>query len=354
MRILLLTCVFSLFSSLALAQQPPWFNSFSYKMDPAPGFVASTFIWHGKENYSNQAGELGTTYQATIANIPISHDENHITSVFLNESARYFKNDRTLEQGTTLSNAYHDMGMGFQHRRRLGKNKKDRFGVFVQGGMFSDEPFEDIADVSYQANITYRLGTGTKGKNGWVFLANISNIRGFANNLPLPGLMYAYESNPKWTVFVGVPIISVQYRPTKKWSLQTFTLAGINSEASVSFAPIFPTLFTAGYRWGNQTWQARDRVNNDDRVNFSQMQAFLNLRQFLSYHWGIFLEGSYAFERRIFESENFFNPGVDITQVDPTFTFQGGISFLWGVEKLEKERKERIKRLKAAAEAKQL
>lgn len=184
--------------------------------------------------------------------------------------------------------------LGTSYRRKLAND-------WIVGGTFtvgspSDEPFASGDDIAVSFNGALRVPAGESG--AWLFSLNWSNVRDFAQYVPLPGVGYAFGAGPMLDGVVGFPFSRVDYRPVDWLVLRGsyFFPRTIDTEVAVPIAGW--ELFT-GYEWRNEAWLWSQRREDDDRLRYYEQAVRLGVRSpaFLAGRARLEVEGGYAFQR---------------------------------------------------------
>lgn len=208
------------------------------------------------------------------------------------------------DQAVRLPGELYDLRAGLAYRHRF--ENEWIAGGSLSLGSTSDEPFDSFEEMVVAASAFLRI---PHGRNGFLFLLHFSNNRSFLPFVPLPGLGYQFGLGPNLRGVVGFPFNFVRWQPVDPLVLQASYVFPRRIQARIGLRPFDALEIHADYDWSSQRWLRADRPD-DDRLTYREMRvhgglewSFENLR--------IDLVGGYAFERMLFEGEDFGDRGDD-------------------------------------------
>lgn len=183
--------------------------------------------------------------------------------------------------------------------RSYGKQNKVR-SFSMSYGSASDKPFDDSQNTTASANYLHQ--TSEK----WWVAVNWSNNRNFANNIPIPGFFYVSKASREETLLLGLPFVFWRKRYENGAGFQMLSFFPWNHqlEASYSWKPFHQVALSFEHR--PQQFLTDDRVKREERFFFVEQKAALVVQGALIpfvLQWR--LEAGHAFNRRVFEAENF-------------------------------------------------
>ena len=214
------------------------------------------------------------------------------------------------ETGLVVPAKLWDLRAGAEFSRRLGERK--RWGAGFGVGSASDLPFHTIRETEFRASAFRETPSGDR--NSWLFFLAYSNNRTFANGAPLPGVAYVFrEPAPGLEAVVGLPFLSVRYRPTADWrfSAAAFGPTNLSAEASRCLAP-WAWAYASVAR-SPQQWLRAERAVRTDRLILDREQALAGLRLSLGRSVSADLAGGFEFRRRVFEGRDASRSGAPRT-----------------------------------------
>ena len=91
-------------------------------------------------------------------------------------------------------------------------------GVNVAVGSASDQPFASLDEITLRGTAFLRVPHGER--NAWLFTLNYTNYSDFLGGLPIPGIDYVYSPSDRFTLVVGFPFNSMEWRPTDRLTVQ--------------------------------------------------------------------------------------------------------------------------------------
>ncbi len=170
-------------------------------------------------------------------------------------------------------------------------------------GSPSDQPFSSLDEVSANFTVFVRIPDGDR--NAWHLGVNYSNMRTFANHLPLPGAAYQWYCDDTLEGLIGLPGSYIQYVPSDWIRMHLYYGLIRNVDAEIMLTRDYGQLFL-GFEWNNDRFLREDRRDDDDMLFFYEKKIKTGIRWlFAEQAAGLELEGGYAFDRMFFEGEEY-------------------------------------------------
>lgn len=217
-----------------------------------------------------------------------------------------------------------ETGGGYRHR--LG-DRRD-WGISAGVGSASNEPFESIHETTLRVTGTYHIPSGKE--NSWIFLLSYSNNRHFANNVPLPGVMYIVHSPEHGLdAVIGFPFLSVNYKPAPRWSSRLSIFGPRNLSAESAYVVWEPLQVYAGFDQNQKEWLIAQRADNSQRLFFDEKKWSLGLRFPLLRKVRMDLSAGYEFNRRMYENNRAVGTGAPEVAFNPALSYQARLGVRW-------------------------
>lgn len=183
--------------------------------------------------------------------------------------------------------------------RSYGRKNKVR-SLNLSYGSASDRPFDDAQNTIASANYLHQ--TSEK----WWIGVNWSNNRNFANNVPLPGFFYVSKATREETLLLGLPFVFWRKRYESGFGYQMLAFFPWNHQYEVSYSwkPFHQVALSFEHR--PQQFLTDDRLKREERFFFVEQKASVVVSGALIpfvLQWRV--EVGHAFNRRVFEAENF-------------------------------------------------
>jgi hypothetical protein len=176
------------------------------------------------------------------------------------------------------------------------------WGICLSAGSASDRPFHTIHEMTVNGLAFWR--SQTESNNAWlVYVVSTTNGQ-VGRNIPIPGAAYEFHSDELEGI-VGLPFVSLTYRPTKvlQFDLNYSAITDVRARASVRVAEA-ARLFGA-FCWDSESWLPADRADHREQLFWYEKRAEGGLAWHLREHFDLVLTGGYAFDRYFLESRGF-------------------------------------------------
>jgi hypothetical protein len=187
---------------------------------------------------------------------------------------------------------------------KLGPAYRHKFenGWIAGGGLTvgsaSDEPFASVDEVTVRATLFLRVPQGER--DAWFFTLNYSNYQEYLAGVPIPGIDYVYSPSDRFTLVIGFPFTSLEWRPFEKLTVQLTYVPVRSVRARLTYELFRPLRVYAGFDWDDDWYLRAGRHEKDHRLFYYEKRLTAGLRFDLR-HVGFEVSGGYAFDRFYFE-----------------------------------------------------
>ena len=254
------------------------------------------------QRVAEQNTEMGYSRQALSLIIPTWQNET-------NELALIFKygqqnNDtRALlpDSGLPLPESLSELAFGAFYRHKSSN-------TWIWGGSLgvkssSDKPFNSSDESAVSATAFARIPRGPR--QAWMFFLAGSQSYGLTLNLPMPGFGWIYTPSPRLQMLLGLPALYLRYQPGPTWNFSAMFLMPRTFKLRAGrFLTDNVELF-ASLSGKHQSWCLADRVHSEDMLYLYENLGLLGVKYQAAQNVSVELSGGYAFDRMIFEGENF-------------------------------------------------
>jgi hypothetical protein len=186
-------------------------------------------------------------------------------------------------------------------------------GVNFAVGSASDEPFASLDEITVRGTGFLRVPHGER--NAWLFTVNYTNYSDFLGGVPIPGIDYVYSPSDRFTLVLGFPSNSMEWRPTEKLTVQLTYLPVRAVRARLTYQLARPLRVYAGFDWDSDWYLRAGRHEKDHRLFYYEKRLTGGLRFDLR-HVGFELSGGYAFDRFYFEGDSYSDRDENRIDVD--------------------------------------
>jgi hypothetical protein len=225
---------------------------------------------------------------------PLYQGETQTFAVTVTGGQLDFAGPITLDSGKVIASEWTRAEVGLQYSQRYASGK--HWSVKAAIGYAGDDPAHLTKDNSYSFIGSY--GFPAEDKDFWelfIFMANNSQI---ANYVPFPGVVYIHRTE-HFTGAFGLPVLSMQYTPTKMWLLST-SIFGLNAQAEAAYGALRGWQGFFGYAFVDQTYIPSVRNDDRDRLSVREQKFGPGLRTVFSKKF--FVEGQvgWSFARSVY------------------------------------------------------
>jgi hypothetical protein len=273
---------------------------------------------HYFEVDADQRGrDLGFTRHDLHLRVPISQDEHREWTFGLGFTALDLETDVEFPDSSFLwrrdvfPGELYDVQFDTTYRQRLTND-------WIIGGQFavsspSDRPFASLEEMSFTFNASLRIPQGES--DAWMLFLNYASNREFLPHIPIPGVGYQLDRE-RIRALIGVPVSTVHYEPWDWLHLDARYFVPRSIDAEVSVLPTDELRFHAGYHWTNDRYLRHDRRDDDDRLFLYEQNVSGGVEWKITGSISVDVHGGYAFNRFVFEGEEYSDRGQNRIDVD--------------------------------------
>jgi hypothetical protein len=229
---------------------------------------------------------------------PVWSNEKHSTSLSVG-AGRIDFNSKQLFDGTTIETPEHldRVEIGGQYSQNLGDKM---WGGRLSVGSASNEVFHSFDEMILNANLFYMPTVGPGDQ--WIYTLFISNNNPIANYVPIPGVIYLHKRE-RFTGLFGIPFSSIQWTPVDPWTLSVSIMI-INFNAEISYGHRDQMQTFVGFSSAQQSFLRAERIENEDRLFFSEKRAFIGVRSPITPKLSGDIQFGDSFDRRLSEGDS--------------------------------------------------
>jgi hypothetical protein len=238
----------------------------------------STPVWKNAQNSFDLVGQVKTLDLETRAILPDTFEK--------------------------LPNSLWDVNFGGVYRHQL--NNDWTLGGAILIGSASDRPFQSASEWTINADGFLRVPINEH--DAWLFTLNVSNTREFEQYVPIPGLAYEFQRG-KLNGLIGSPLTRLSYRPTDRWQFDLTYFLVRNIHVETTYRMFESVRLFVAFDWDTDVFLRRDRPEHDDRLFFYEKRVMGGFRWQVDEQTHLTLSAGYAFDRFIFEADEFDNRG---------------------------------------------
>ena len=295
----------------AQAELQMWLNPELGKQIPRADY---RFTYYPDRKVDNQDAHLGLSEHRVSLFVPLFQDTANEWG--LSAKTRFQDIDtraRFPEVGGRFPSELWDVGgtLSFRHKFDGGWIG----GLALTAGSESDEPFHSIDEVYYRGLAMLRVPQGER--NAWIFtLTYASDEPIFGQHpLPMPGIAYVWVPSDRFSVVIGVPFSSIEFKPFDTLTLEAQYFPIRTVRARATWQIFQPLRAYAGFDWDHDKYYRADRDDKDDKIFYYEKRLTAGVRFDLR-HVGFEVYGGWAFDRFYFEGDRYGNRHDNRIDVD--------------------------------------
>ena len=207
----------------------------------------------------------------------------------------------------------------------LGEYYDFRSGLTVGVGYAGNAPFGE--GDAYYAKATLVLGKKLDRRTDFAFVIDYDGNRSVFPDVPLPGIVYRHEYDPRLSYVIGVPLSSVTWKPDPAWLFEVTWQLVDRFDARVEYT-VAKQLTVFGNLERRQEAFTVDGIADNDRLLFEQRRAEVGVRVQPWEHTSLLLATGYSFGSN-------FSVGFDqrdseeLADVSDEFYFRAGFERRW-------------------------
>lgn len=203
------------------------------------------------------------------------------------------------------------LSLGYKRNLRRGG---ENLGLTLSYGSASDQTFSSSRNTAVNLTASYGFKQN-KETSQWLLLLNYSNNRAFLNNIPLPSVGYLYRPTKKFTMFAGLPFLSLTWVDFPRY-IHRFTLSPSSLLLDLSWGVLGPIRFYSLFNYQAQSYLHSNRTRDELRLLFVEKKIALGLRAPVSRSLSFDLGFGYSFDRYLFEGEGVYSKVGDKLYLD--------------------------------------
>ncbi len=217
--------------------------------------------------------------------------------------------------GAHLPNDLFDLDMGITYRHIFDNGMI--VGAFGEIGSQSDELFHSGDEMTYRGNVFFKVPHGMY--NAFIFFVDYNNARSseLYSKYPLPGAGYLMGISKGSYVVLGFPYTMLHFERWDRFELDATFLFPRDVDVKAKFKAHKWVSIYGGYEMGAKVWFRHDRKEDEDRLVYRDQRFFGGLR--LTPHKYVYIDlgAGYAFNRFVYESEEYSHRDKRI-EIDPS------------------------------------
>ena len=199
------------------------------------------------------------------------------------------------------------------YKRNIG-SLGENLSLTLSYGSASDKTFSNSRNNAVNLTATYGFKKSNE-KSQWLLLLNYSNNRTFLNNIPLPSVGYLYRPSDKFTVFAGLPFISLTWVDFPNY-IHSISISPASLKLDFSWGILGPIRFYSLFNYQAQSYLHLNRSEDELRLLFVEKRVGVGLRapvsRAVSFDFGL----GYSFDRYLFEGEGVYSKIGDKLYLD--------------------------------------
>jgi hypothetical protein len=214
------------------------------------------------------------------------------------------RTDAVFPSGLPLPDQLQETRVGFLYKRLFGGGWDG--GASASIGSWSDSPLTHTALPIVNAALFLRMPSGQA--NAWIFSLSYSNERSELNDVPVPGVEFAWTVDPTLQVLLGFPVESVVWKPSSSVRCD-FIASGFGYlHLGGSYAPFDgfkPLRVLAAIDFGGDRFQRQDPADPRDLIFFRALTYSVGAEVREERVGSLSASVGYATQREIIEGHSF-------------------------------------------------
>ncbi len=277
-----------IFSDLAGRPEQKSFTKFSYQLRQ----YESSGIKGSGQKLRLRQHEVETA-------IPLSNQPENKWKLNLNSFTEELGSSARFSTGRPLPNTLWNPSLSVTNKRTFdeGKTLSSSFGF----GSPSDRPFGAFRDLSFQANLVYKLPKTSEAS--WLFFLSFANNRSFLNYVPLPGFAYFFRPHERLRLLLGLPFLSLIWTPAEKTILTLTYFPTNNAQARISHFLFGPAHIYLQAKYHSKNYFLSDRGSTKERLYYEEAVVNTGITAPLERYALADLSIGYSFDRKYFLGE---------------------------------------------------
>ncbi len=314
-------CLLGLAAAATAQDARSWLNP---RLGHRKAELTYSFRSHCDRDVEYQNRGLGMDQYRLDVNAPVYQDERQEWVLSAGYGGWDIDTDAVLpDTGDGFPTCLHDVRVGASYRTKLDNDWIWGAGAYV--GSPSDDPFHSGDEVSVSARGFVRIPHGER--NAFLVFLAFSNVRDFAQYIPLPGAAYHWRPTDRLSILAGAPVSSVQWRPTDKLTITGRYMLLRNIHARIGYEVVDNCEIYGLFEWDNDEFFRYDRPDDDDRLHHYEKRLGGGVKINLTDDLTLDLSAGWAFDRMWFEGEDFDERGQNRLDLDDGLYVGAVVSF---------------------------
>jgi hypothetical protein len=205
------------------------------------------------------------------------------------------------DNGAPFPSELWDVSAGISYRHKF--DNSWTAGVALTIGSASDKPFHSWDEMYLRFVSLLRIPQGER--NSWLFtLIYATDETIFGENVPIPGVAYAWVPSDMLTAVIGFPFTMIRVKPFESLTLDAEYYPFWTVRTRATWEIFRPLRAYVGWQWDSDHYYLADRTEKPDKLFYREMRAYAGVRFDLR-HIGFEVTGGYAFNRFYFVGEGY-------------------------------------------------
>ena len=264
--------------------------------------IAYEGFYHPTQDLDKQNADMSIFTQELSFITPLSQDNKSEWGIGAWARNKNIQTEAVMPySGKDFPETLWDLGLGIHHKRKI--SSRWIAGGFVGVGSASDEPFHKSDATAVRAAGMASLRTSPS--QAWNFYVFYSSLAAFWGGIPVPGVSWLYTPSKNLRLNLGVPALSIYYRPLEKLSFLVSYAYPTETYVKIGYDLTKETTVFTSFAWTHNGYFRSDRKYDDDRLFFFEKRALLGITSRFSKSLKLEAAGGWSFDRLIFEGENY-------------------------------------------------
>lgn len=190
---------------------------------------------------------------------------------------------------------------------------KSSIGFFISYESASDEPFQAQRDISKDFTLIYV----SKLHGAWQWLTGVdqSKNRGFRNGELIPFVGFIYQTEKNFRMTAGFPFLRLDWVGNNDWGAN-FTAGKVGLHGELIFYAWPDISLHARSGISNRSYSHKNRVEDERRLFYEDKYLDIGFRKQLSEKTNFGIQVGHAFDRKVFEGEQVFDPIGPVVEIN--------------------------------------
>lgn len=281
---------------------------------PGPAKTSIRLIGSDSFERSDKYNNTQTSEQRFLLYAPVVELESQTYAFNFQWDHLRLATDRTLKSGARIPGNFYDVMLGGTFKKTL--NETDAVAFNVSFGSASDDPFASGGSSTLSSTFSYATTSSPTSK--WIYFINYSNNRDFLNNVPLPGLAYAYFPSRDFIGVFGFPFVYLRQAFNEEFS-GSFLIFLANYKFELSYRISGPIEAYASLGTATQTFFRETRTDDNHRLFYNEKRTLIGIKSPISENVVADLYGGFISNRSMYERKDFTLTPDEATSFDSRY-----------------------------------